>query len=482
MAKRLAASPVQPNLRKRGGFMDQRDFSRRLLCCLVCLSSLVSADSLIADNTVSRLDALEQRLSRLEQNLERLLERIGNGGLTGQLEQAKTETESLAVELQEAKQQTAPAPSGAAAVPVQEVVSSPQTSTLNDPSSEIQNVPYAGYMETHLNHDGLNPTTFDFHRFVLLFGHGFGDRIRFWSELEFEHAFVEGREESGEIALEQAYLDFLIHPKLNFRAGMLLSPVGIINERHEPPSFNGVERPFVDTFIIPSTWFGSGGGFVGDLGKGFAYKAYLMTSLDATGFSADEGFRGGRQNGFLENARHMAPVGRLEYRGVPGLNLGTSFWTGQTGFNLRNIKGQARIFEFDGRFRKGRFDWRGEFAINHLNNAAEINRALQLQTGVNPNIARTMRGFYAEGAVHLFPTEFKRDLVTFYRYENFNTQYRMPDGFLPLKQFDRSAHIVGVTYYPYPDVALKFDYNFMRNASEVVRIPNRWNFGVGWWF
>ena len=68
-----------------------------------------------------------------------------------------------------------------------------------------------------------------------------------------------------------------------------------------------------------------------------------------------------------------------------------------------------------------------------------------------------------------FRPSFKHDLVTFYRYENFDTQYRMPDGFLPLKQFDRSAHIVGLTYYPYPDVALKFDYNFMRNASEVVR-------------
>jgi hypothetical protein len=93
-----------------------------------------------------------------------------------------------------------------------------------------------------------------------------------------------------------------------------------------------------------------------------------------------------------------------------------------------------------------------------------------------------MRGFYLEGAAHLFPTQFKHDLVTFYRCENFDTQYRMPAGFLPLKQFDRSAHVVGVTYYPYPDVALKFDYNFMRNASEIVRTPNRWNFGLGWWF
>ncbi|MFN8008801.1 MAG: hypothetical protein U0V70_17605, partial [Terriglobia bacterium] len=333
-----------------------------------------------------------------------------------------------------------------------------------------------------LNHDAITPSVFDFHRFVLLFGHGFGDRIRFWSELELEHAFIEGREVSGELALEQAYLDFLIHPKINFRAGMILSPMGTISERHEPTSFNGVERPFVDTFIIPTTWFGSGGGLLGDLGKGFSYKAYVMTSLDARGFTADEGFRGGRQNGFLENARHMAAVGRMEYRGLPGLNLGASFWTGETGFSLRNTKGQARIFEFDGRYRKGRFEGRGEFAFTHLDDAAEINLALQRQTGINPNIAEKMLGYYLEGGVHLFPTEFKHDLVAFYRYETYDTQYRMPVGYLPLNQFNRSAHILGMTYYPYPDVAFKFDYNFMRNQSEFVQVPNRWNVGIGWWF
>jgi hypothetical protein len=455
------------------------------LCWLVLVAGMLQPGPIRAKSSEDRIAALEARLSRLERSLELLLQKIGGAAPveSGAVKELKEATQPLAAELQQLQAASAPkAESAAAPAQVSTLAAVSASAPQDDAASEIQNVPYAGYMETHLNHDSLNPTTFDFHRFVLLFGHGFGNRIRFWSELEFEHAFVEGRAVSGEIALEQAYLDFLIHPKLNFRAGMLLSPVGIINERHEPPSFNGVERPFVDTFIIPSTWFGSGGGFVGDLGKGFAYKAYLMTSLDAAGFSAGEGFRGGRQNGFLENAQHMAPVGRLEYRGLPGLDLGTSFWTGRTGFNLRNIQGQARIFEFDGRFRKGRFDARGQFATNRLDNAAEINRAVQRQTGVNPNIARAMRGFYLEGAAHLFPTHFKHDLVTFYRYENFDTQHRMPAGFLPLKQFDRSAHILGLTYYPYPDVALKFDYNFMRNASQVVRVPNRWNFGVGWWF
>ena len=113
----------------------------------------------------------------------------------------------------------------------------------------------SGYMDFHFNNIEHRDATLDFHRFVLLFTHSFSDRVRFVSELEVEHAFVEGLEEAGELELEQAYIDFLVTRELNFRAGMLLVPVGIINERHEPPVYHGVERPFVDTVIVPSTWF-----------------------------------------------------------------------------------------------------------------------------------------------------------------------------------------------------------------------------------
>src|SRR4029078_5147874 len=139
-------------------------------------------------------------------------------------------------------------------------------------------------MEMHLNApldrvDG--DATLDFHRFVLLVNHSFSDRLRFIGELEVEHAFGEGLEDAGEIEVEQAYLDILVKPALNFRAGMMLVPVGIINERHEPPVFYGVERPFVDTFIIPTTWFEAGAGVHGRAGSRFAYRAYVMAPLDA---------------------------------------------------------------------------------------------------------------------------------------------------------------------------------------------------------
>src|SRR5688500_19458038 len=152
----------------------------------------------------------------------------------------------------------------------------------------------SGYMETHLNKEQDRPTEADLHRFVLMVGHSLTDRLKFWSEIEIEHAFVEGAEESGEVAIEQAYIDLMLHRRFNLRAGMVLVPVGIVNERHEPPTFHGVERTFVDSVIVPTTWRDTGVGPFGDLGRGFSYRADLVPGLDGTGVTAGEGLQAGR--------------------------------------------------------------------------------------------------------------------------------------------------------------------------------------------
>ena len=130
----------------------------------------------------------------------------------------------------------------------------------------------------------------DFHRFVLLVTHRFSDRIRFVSELELEHALVEGLEEGGELELEQAYVDFLLSRRFNVRAGMMLVPVGIINERHEPPDLlrrRAALRRYGDradhlvrgrALACTVSWAAAG-----------AYRAYVMSPLNATEFTAEEG-------------------------------------------------------------------------------------------------------------------------------------------------------------------------------------------------
>ena len=77
----------------------------------------------------------------------------------------------------------------------------------------------------------------------------------------------------------------------------------------------------------------------------------------------------------------------------------------------------------------------------------------------------------AEAATRVTPDSWSDEVVVFGRYEKFDTQNKMPAGYLPLQEFQRSAWVAGATYYPDPDVAFKFDFVRERNKSGVVRAP-----------
>ncbi len=341
----------------------------------------------------------------------------------------------------------------------------------------------SGYMDVHFNKPEFEDGRLDFHRFVLLFTHRFTDRMRFIAELELEHALVEGLEDAGELELEQAYLDFLLARRFNVRAGMLLMPIGIINERHEPPVYYGVERPLVDTVIVPSTWFEVGAGVHGEVGRGWRYRAFVTSPLNAAGFSADEGLRGGRQKGADTNIGRPAVTGRVEYVGRPGLTLGASAWSGRSGFEFRpRFDVPVRLAEADARYARDRLELRAQFAQVWIDNADRLNDALARRTGVNPNIAEALRGFYLEASYRVFATPSAGDGGAFVRYESFDTQFRMPAGFVARPQFDRDAWTIGAAYWPDPDIAVKVDYSFVRSRSRVIDAPNSFNLGLGWWF
>ena len=411
--------------------------------------------------------ALEQRVLELEEKVRRLEAAL----------EAALGNRALVVPVLGAAAPASPATTATPLTPV-----SVKGDYRTSPDAETR-LPVSGYMDFHVNKDVGDPFRPDFHRFVLLFGHSFSERIKFWSELELEHALVEGGgKETGEVALEQAYLDFLIKPYFNLRAGMVLAPVGIINERHEPPAFNGVERPFVETTIIPTTWRELGMGVTGDLGRGFRYRAYVTSSLDASRFDAEGGITEGRTLGFDASLRNPAKVGRLEYAGVRRLTLGTSFYTGHAGVNTPGVNPGVSLYEFDGRYSKGRVDFRGLFANTWVSQAADLNRQLRIQTGRNPNVASQMRGYYLEPAVHVLPRRWRNDLILFTRFERYNTQQKMPAGYVPLDEFNRSSWVTGVTFKPHADVAVKFDYVVNRNESRLIQAINGINLGIGWWF
>ncbi len=341
----------------------------------------------------------------------------------------------------------------------------------------------SGYMDFHFNNAEFSDAQLDFHRFVLLVTHSFSERIRFVGELELEHAVVEGLEEKGELELEQAYVDFLLSRSFNVRAGMMLMPIGIINERHEPPVYYGVERPFNDTVIVPTTWFEAGAGVHGELGRGWRYRAFIVAPLDAAEFSAEEGLRDGRQKGSEANVGRPAVTGRVEYVAIRGLTLGASGWSGRSGFQFRPVFDvPVSLAEVDGRYSRRRLELRGQFSQVWIDNAGQLNEALARRVGVNPNIARILRGFYGEAGYRAIANAAFGEVGAFVRYENFDTQFRMPSGYVGLPQFDRDAWVVGATYWPDPDVAVKFDYSLVRSRSSVVEAPDSFNVGLGWWF
>jgi DtxR family Mn-dependent transcriptional regulator len=357
----------------------------------------------------------------------------------------------------------------------------PQDTTSKPRTAPRTNL--SGYMDFHYNKPEFADGTLDFHRFVLLVTHSFTDRIRFVSEVEIEHALVEGGEEKGELEVEQAYVDFLLSRRFNVRAGMMLMPVGIINERHEPPVYYGVERPFVDTVIVPSTWFETGAGIHGELGRGWRYRAFVTAPLNAAEFSAEDGIREGKQKGSEANAGRLGTTGRLEYVGIRGLTVGASWWTGESGFEFRpRFDVPVTVAEADARYSRDRFEGRLQFAQVWIDNADLLNDALTRRVGVDPNIARVLRGFYAEGGYRFVEAARFGDVGAFVRYENFDTQLKMAGAGIRLPEFDRDAWVFGATYWPDPDIAIKADYSVVRNRSAILQAPNSFNLGLGWWF
>jgi hypothetical protein len=353
-------------------------------------------------------------------------------------------------------------------------------------AQEEESTTVGGYGEVHYtNATGPDtPGEVNVKRFVVFLAHSFSERVAFRSELEVEDTKIEGGQDGGEVALEQVYLDYRFSPAFTLRAGLVLPPIGIINETHEPPTFNGVERPLFDQDVIPTTWRDIGVGAVGTLSEasGLSYRVYLLNGLRAEGFTADQGIREGRQEGKEASFANPSVTGRLEWA-RPGLRIGGSFWYGGTA-NQNPVIGtgafDAPVFlgSADVRYEVGAFAFRGEFANISVSDADLINAAFGADVGSR------ITGGYVEGAYNLLaavaPKSSQR-LNAFVRYENYNTQAGVPAGVTRNDALARRVTTLGLTYKPLYNVAFKGDYQLRRNKAglgedEVLAL------GVGYQF
>ena len=310
----------------------------------------------------------------------------------------------------------------------------------------------------------------DYVRAVVYLGWKFDRTFVLNTEIEYEHAST-GR--GGEVSVEFATLDAMLRDEVNLRAGLVLVPVGFVTEMHEPTTYLGARRPDTENRILPSTWRGNGIGAFGEAGP-VAYKLYLTESLNAAGYTAANGIRGGRQKGAFAAADNLAFTGRLDLVSVPGLLAGASFFTGDSGKDL-SVAGEsfgARtttwVLHADWRFRGL---WlRGVYARVTVDDAALLNRSLGL-TG-NRSIGETQEGYYLSLGYEVlsrFVPGTPMALTPFVRYERTDTQKEVPDGWARDGANDRKAWTVGLDFKPIPQLALKVDWQDYSDAANTAR-------------
>lgn len=338
------------------------------------------------------------------------------------------------------------------------------------------------------NPSGLGKTS-DLRRFVLYAGYKFNDWILFNSEFEVEHAGTGQADESrGEIGIEQAYLDFRFRPEIGARVGHVIVPLGIVNEVHEPTAFHGVNRPSVETFIIPSTWHQNGAGLFGEIGP-VTYRTYALQSLTAVkttapasdGFTAANGILGSNTEGARSPSDDPAWASRVDAALAPGVKAGAGLYVARAFRGSAAAAVPVTLWETH-----AQADWRGAslralYAEGAIGAAADVNAA-QGFTG-NQSVGRRLFGGYAEAAydvLSLLPSAKGQSLSPFFRYERYDTQWRVPAGYAKDPANSRVEYTLGLSYKPITQVVLKLDQQWKRNQARTG--VNQWNFGVGYIF
>lgn len=377
-------------------------------------------------------------------------------------------------------------------------ISSLLTAQTTDSVGTSSKLSIGGYGEVHYNQaisaDKRYNGNIDVHRMVMILEYDFSSKTKLFTELEFEHV--------KELYVEQIYLSHTISPYINAVGGLLLIPMGFINEYHEPTTFNGVERPFIDTYIAPTTWREIGFGFNGNiLPYSLKYQLYLVNgfkSYDGSGLiNGKNGFRPGRQRGAKSTISSPNFSGRIDYYGVRGLILGLSGYYGKTQSTLYNginknddaaiaradssVVGLAMVGA-DFRYSNSGFDFKGQFYYSSISNAKEYNR-FTTRSGVANDLGEAMLGYYAEvgyNVLHPFAVT-NYGLAPFIRYEGYNTHFAVADGTTRNAAYNVNAITTGLTLKLAKGAAVKADMQFVKAENE-SKFSKFFNAGIGFEF
>jgi hypothetical protein len=340
-------------------------------------------------------------------------------------------------------------------------------------------VTIGGYGQVDYNQPEGKNGELDVHRFIMFLGYKFSERVQFVTEIEYEHV--------KELFVEQAFLSYNVNDNLNIRGGLMLVPMGIVNEFHEPTTFNGVERPSMDKSIVPSTWREIGIGVTGRFNEvSLRYQAYIFNGFASINngkvLGGSNGLRNGRQKGSESTINTPNFSGKLDYYGISGLRLGLSGYFGRTQAedDVQDIDGAdvgVTMIGLDARYVNRRFSARGQYTQALLSDTKAYN------TLNGSDLGSELKGWYAEVAYNLLPLSKEQKLDAFVRYEKYDTHAATKDaGITRNLAYNRNEWTTGLSYHVAPGAVVKADYQIIDNAVENNKSKGQFNFGFGFWF
>jgi hypothetical protein len=383
------------------------------------------------------------------------------------------------------------------------VVAQSNSENNNQPANKAQELlnsdsrlTIGGYGEVHynqiLNTETTNNAVLDAHRMVLFFGYNFNEKTKFVSEIEMEYA--------KELWIEQMFLQHTLNKYIDLRAGILLIPMGIINEYHEPTTFNGVERPVVDNKLSPSTWREIGLGASGNiLPLSIKYQLYMVNgpvSYDGSKglFSGKEGFRGGRQKASKSFMNTANFTGKIEYYGVKGLNIGLSGYVGTSESKLYDnaaisnsalkLKADSSVVGIsmlgaDARYNLKGLELRGQFYYTAFTNTMEYNTFTRTGSKLN-DLGNSMIGYYVEAGYNVlrFVPSTQLELIPFVRYQKYNMHNSVNSNITVNNDYIADAVTAGLTLKLSKGAVLKTDIDFNKTAAQAKSVITL-NAGIG---
>jgi hypothetical protein len=259
-------------------------------------------------------------------------------------------------------------------------------------------------------------------------------------------------------------------------------PMGFVNELHEPTIFHGVNRPDIESKIIPTTWRENGLGIWGDI-KNFTYRTYIVNGFKGENFSA-KGLRSGRQKGAQASAQDLAWVGRLDYTPTAGALFGVAGYFGgsdqDTERNGVKAKSQTTIFDTHIEYKKNGYELRFLGVIARNTGVTSLNEAKTTPATGNASIGEELKGYYIQLGYDFWQGLNGEALTPFFRYSQYDTQSKVPSGFSRNPANDVTKSTLGISYKPHQNVIVKADYEQEKTRANTG--VDSFNLGLGFNF